>query len=201
MEKKIARITRWLDRCAKACSARSWQSALLDMECAKAELDEARSELWARAEGSARVSPVIRKAGRMTLAAALGLFLVLSVAGPLAVQTARETVSIASGPSLEWVSTDEKALLSALRRSLSDANLARLSTEPGEEYLPRGAAADDAARPADNRRNLSVLQGRENEKLQNGSSSGREFDTIITLVQIGQKALRERESAIRFDAP
>lgn len=201
MEKKIARITRWLDRCAKACSARSWQSALLDMECAKAELDEARSELWARAEGSAQVSPVIRKAGRMTLAAALGLFLVLSVAGPLAVQTAREAVSIASGPSLEWVSTDEKALLSALRRSLSDANLARLSTEPGEEYLPRGAAAADAARPADNRRNLSVRQGRENENLQNGSSSGGEFDTIITLVQIGQKALRERESAIRFDAP
>ena len=201
MEKKIARITRWLDRCAKACSARSWQSALLDMECAKAELDEARSELWTRAEGGSQASPVIRKAGRLTLTAALGLFLVLSVAGPLAVQTARETVSIASGPSLEWVSTDEKALLSALRRSLSDANLARLSTEPGEEYLPRGVAAADAARPADNRRNLSVLQGRENEKLQNSSSSGREFDTIITLVQIGQKALRERESAIRFDAP
>ncbi|TDY65087.1 hypothetical protein C8D99_101237 [Aminivibrio pyruvatiphilus] len=201
MEKKIARITRWLDRCAKACSARSWQSALLDMECAKAELDEARSELWARAEGGSQASPVIRKAGRLTLTAALGLFLVLSVAGPLAVQTAREAVSIASGPSLEWVSTDEKALLSALRRSLSDANLARLSAEPGDKIKHREPAITAAARPSDNRRNLSVLQGRENENLQNGSSSGREFDTIITLVQIGQKALRERESAIRFDAP
>jgi hypothetical protein len=201
MEKKIARIVRWLDRCSKACSAKSWQSALLDMECAKAELDEARSELWARAEGSSQASPVIRKVGRISLAAALSLFLVLSVAGPLSVQTARETVSVASGPSLEWVSTDEKALLSALRRSLSDANMARLSTEQGEEPPARESVASPAVRPADNRRNLSVRQGRKNGNLQIDSSSGREFDTIINLVQIGQKALRERESAIRFDAP
>jgi len=201
MEKKIARIARWLDRCSKACSAMSWQSALLDMECAKAELEEARAQLWARAEGSVQASPVMRRAGRLTLAAVLGLFLVLSIAGPLAVQAARETVSIASGPSLEWVSTDEKALLSALRRNLSDANLARLSAEPEENGLAGEAEATTAARQADARRNSTVRQGGAKENLQNPSSSGREFDTIITLVQIGQKALRERESAIRFDAP
>ena len=201
MEKKIARIARWLDRCSKACSAMSWQSALLDMECAKAELEEARAQLWARAEGSVQASPVMRRAGRMTLAAVLGLFLVLSVAGPLAVQAARETVSIASGPSLEWVSTDEKALLSALRRNLSDANLARLSAEPEENPLSRETEMTTVARQAESKRNSTVRQGGAKEKLQNPSSSGREFDTIITLVQIGQKALRERESAIRFDAP
>ena len=135
------------------------------------------------------------------MAAVLGLFLVLSIAGPLAVQAARETVSIASGPSLEWVSTDEKALLSALRRNLSDANLARLSAEPEENGLAGEAEATTAARQADARRNSTVRQGGAKENLQNPSSSGREFDTIITLVQIGQKALRERESAIRFDAP
>ncbi len=201
MEKKIARIARWLDRCSKACSAMSWQSALLDMECAKAELEEARAQLWARAEGSTQASPVVRRAGRMALAAVLGLFLVLSVAGPVAVQTAREAVSIASGPSIEWVSTDEKALLSALRRSLSDANLARLSAEP-EESGPAGKAeTTTVARQADSSRNSMARQRGPKEKFQNPSSSGREFDTIITLVQIGQKALRERESAIRFDAP
>ena len=199
MEKKIARIARWLDRCARACSARSWQSALLDMECAKAELEEARSELWARAEGSSRPLPAVRKAGRMTVVAVLGLFLVLSVAGPLAVQSVRETVAIASGPSLEWVSTDEKALLSALRRNLSDANLARLSEEEGVLSPEPGSAM--AERPAAVRRNVSAPAERNSGKLQIPSSSGREFDTIITLVQIGQKALRERESAIRFDAP
>jgi hypothetical protein len=137
----------------------------------------------------------------MALAAVLGLFLVLSVAGPVAVQTAREAVSIASGPSIEWVSTDEKALLSALRRSLSDANLARLSAEPEENALSRETETTTAARQADSSRNSMARQRGPKEKLQNPSSSGREFDTIITLVQIGQKALRERESAIRFDAP
>jgi hypothetical protein len=119
----------------------------------------------------------------------------------VAVQTAREAVSIASGPSIEWVSTDEKALLSALRRSLSDANLARLSAEPEENALSRETETTTAARQADSSRNSMARQRGPKEKLQNPSSSGREFDTIITLVQIGQKALRERESAIRFDAP
>lgn len=201
MEKRIARITRWLDRCAKACSAKSWQSALMDMECAKAELEDARRDLWARAEGSPQGSPAAKRAGRALVASTLGLFLVMSAAGPLAAPPAgpgevRTSVFLESASSLEWVSTDEKALLTALRRSLSDANLARLSSGAGEA-LPAAPAAKIQA-GLNERRPPAMETVR---KDQSPSHGGREFDTIINLVQIGQKALRERESAIRFDAP
>lgn len=200
MERRIGRIVRWLDRCAKACSAGSWQSALMDMECAKAELEGVRQDLWARAEGNPAGSRVVRRTGRAVTAAALGLALVMSVAGPLAAPPSgrgeRATVLAESASSLEWVSTDEKALLTALRHSLSDANLARLSVEE-EAPRPRGEAPAPVAKP----RTGAVRVREEGPEVQTPSHGSGEFDTIINLVQIGQRALRDRESAIRFDAP
>ena len=197
MEKKITRITRWLERCARACSARSWQSALLDMECAKAELDEARRELWSRVEGVPSVPSIGAKAGRLAAAASIAFFILLSLAGPLAVPPPQPTAFLSSGPSLEWVSTDERSLLLSLRKSLSDGNMARLSATAPED------------RPTEDLPPLSVVETRrfpsapvkEKEKMKTPSSSGGEFDTIMTLVHIGQQALRERESAIHYDIP
>lgn len=200
MEKRIARIARWLDRCARACSARSWQSALMDMECAKAELEEARKDLWTRAAGSPRGLPATKRISRVLMASVLGLFLIMSVAGPLAVapaDRAERASASADSPSLEWVSTDERALLTALRKSLSDSNLARLSARPeSTSGVNVVAAVAEAAKP-----NSGQLTGESGRKVQAPSPGGKEFDTIINLVQIGQRALREKEAAISFYAP
>ncbi len=198
MEKKIARISRWLDRCARACSARSWKNALLDMECAKAELEEARSELWIRAERDGEAVPSAGRAVRAVCVSCLSLLLLLSVAAPIALQPASIQVA-AEQPVLEWVTSDEKALLSALRKNLSEANLAALSgadpsVSPAEQGgIPSqsgGAAGREKSAEADKK---SLPFGR-----QRTEGTG-EMDSILALVQIGQNALRGSESPIRFD--
>lgn len=203
MEKRIARIARWLNRCAEACSARSWQSALMDMECAKAELEEARRDLWARAEGRQQPFNAAWRAARAVGASALGLFLVMASAMPLAAPAPghreRASALMESSSSLEWVSTDEKALLTALRSSLSDANLARLSALAGDAPVKAAIPAEEGTRAGF--RQKPVPAPEEAVKHQTSSHGGREFDTIINLVQIGQRSLREREPAVRFDAP
>lgn len=203
MEKRIARIARWLNRCAEACSARSWQSALMDMECAKAELEEARRDLWARAEGRQQPFNAAWRAARAVGASALGLFLVMASAMPLAAPAPghreRASALMESSSSLEWVSTDEKALLTALRSSLSDANLARLSALAGDAPVKAAISAEEGTRAGF--RQKPVPAPEEAVKHQTSSHGGREFDTIINLVQIGQRSLREREPAVRFDAP
>lgn len=203
MEKRIARIARWLNRCAEACSARSWQSALMDMECAKAELEEARRDLWARAEGRQQPFNAAWRAARAVGASALGLFLVMASAMPLAAPAPgyreRASALMESSSSLEWVSTDEKALLTALRSSLSDANLARLSALDGDAPVKAATPAEEGTRAGF--RQKPVPAAEEAVKHQTSSHGGREFDTIINLVQIGQRSLREREPAVRFDAP
>ena len=198
MEKKIARISRWLDRCARACSARSWKNALLDMECAKAELEEARSELWIRAERDGETAPASGKTVRVVCVSCLSVLLLLSVAAPIALQPA-SVQGIAEQPGIEWVTSDEKALLSALRKNLSEANLASLSgadfSLPPEEQeataaQPGAAAGRERSAGTDKK---SLPFGR-----QRTEGIG-EMDSILALVQIGQNALRESESPIRFD--
>jgi len=242
MEKKIARIYRWLERCAKACSAESWSSALLDMECAEAELEDVRSEIWTRAEGALPRRPV-RRGSLLLRVSFLSVVLIFALAAPLAMQNAvqdnRSARSSDSGsirsaePALEWVTGDEQAVLSALRKSRSEANLAWVASLGREEG--RGGGAEDAqsalgAVPRDEtagRRvalesglgsrsreirhkdasaseprssgRKSAIPGGENEILP--SSPANELDSILALVQIGQKALRERESPIRFQHP
>lgn len=202
MEKKIARITRWLERCAKACSACSWQSALIDMECAKAELENVRGELWEKAESGAESSRSVRKAGRLVFASVLGLSLILSSAVPLAVQQMTGRSASVPGPALEWVSSDEKALLAALRRSLSESNLARISEKDKEAEPDEGIVAFEEPQPVRgrNQRYSALSSALPGTRAKKTSNSGEEFDTIINLVRIGQKALRDREATIRFEA-
>ena len=191
MEKKIARISRWLDRCGRACSARSWKNALLDMECAKAELEEARSELWVRAERDGDTAPSAGKAVRVVCVSCLSILLLLSVAAPVAMQP--EFLSeAASEPALEWVTSDEKALLAVLRKNLSEANLAYLSEETSSvsSFQPEEGAGKELVRGAD-KKNIPAAK--------EWTSRDGDTDSILALVQIGQNALRGSESPIRFD--
>ncbi|NLD95729.1 MAG: hypothetical protein GX635_01310 [Synergistaceae bacterium] len=252
MEKKIARIYRWLERCAKACSAGSWNSALLDMECAKAELEDVRTEIWSKTEGAFGVRPTRR--GALALKASfLSVVLLFSLAAPLAIQSSRPASSVyqASGNVhsgehvLEWVTGDEQAVLAALRKSLSDANRAwsaaafrgetdavagesasapAMDEDPVAEektYVARAPSASEGSgasresgaetvsrrvRPKAQGELAAGSAGLKNEVVAGEdairpSSVANELDSIISLVQIGQKALRERESPIQFQRP
>lgn len=253
MEKKIARISRWLERCAKACSAGSWNSALLDMECAKAELEDVRTEIWAKNEGLFHVRPV-RRGALVLKASFLSIALIFSLAAPLAVQSSGPGAFVQrihennrSGEhALEWVTSDEQAVLAALRKSLSEANLALsaaalrgesdalpheasrapvvgeqeafteqdnlvalASSSPEESGVarePRAAAVARRGRAKDRGEPADIPAGRKNEvgageEGVRSSSGASELDSIISLVQIGQKALREKESPIQFQRP
>ena len=104
MDRKIARIYRWLERCAKACSAGSWGSALVDMECAKAELEDARSEIWARAEG-AHTAQSGKRGARVFRVALVGTAMLFAFAAPLAMQSYGPVPAaiVAEEDMLEWV--------------------------------------------------------------------------------------------------
>ena len=47
VDKKVAGIIRWLERFKKSCSAGAIESALMDAECARADLENLRLDVWA----------------------------------------------------------------------------------------------------------------------------------------------------------
>lgn len=197
MEKKIARVIRWLDRCSRACSAGSWRNALMDMECAKAELDEARQDLWTLAEGTDG-HPSLQRAVKVLGVACTALLLLLVAAIPLASppMAQNSVVVVESVPSLEWVSADEKTVLLSLRKSLSEANFGVSPEESGEMVT-----AGHPIVPSRDRRAVERTQpsGGSLERNREDTSPGRhDVDSILFLVQVGRKALEGEESPIRY---
>lgn len=180
----------------------------MEMECAKAEMDLAREELWATAQEDGNGKRLHALAFRSTRAAFVAALLLLITAAPIAnsVTIVREQgkIAIRTAPVLEWVTTDERTLLSALRKSLSEANAGSsrevfaqsdARNEGGGNAETRVSAVDRKERDVSGK--LTERAGR--ESLSAKSQPVVTGEMIYSLVQLGQKALRNSEPAIRID--
>jgi len=205
MERNVRRISKWIERCALACRLKKWPEALLEIECARAELETVRSGLWERAEeeslGGVRVSPrewvfpfrVALVGGMLLLCAALPLS--TEDPGFSAYSVARNSVTV-----LEFVTPDERDLLRAMRSSLSE--WAERSESSSGTDVPLRAESTVAAVPQGAERSVSargttrvsppstllVVRERAEEKEKRGTVP---LEDVLALVQKGERALRE----------
>ena len=195
MERRIAGIIRWLERCLSACRSGALESALMDAECARADLDRLRDEVWAALEEKhavrARKHPVVV----FVKAAGLALMVVLATATPVALfQEGR--VWTEPAVSIEWVTPDERALLGNLRKHLSESNSLAAVARDGD--LSEKNAGLRAASPVVGKavRNVSAVS----EEPSNGSNAGvPSYDRILTLLQAGEKALKNERPVIKIE--
>ena len=191
MENKIRKVQRWLERCVEACKSRSWENALADMECATAELESARKELWSVVDGS-RAAARSRRRTRRLEASFVATILVLMSAIPVAMpEPVRKAVQSMGWEDqramLEFLTRDEKALITSLRKSLSSANRFE-STED----------RDDASPPAVTEVSVASVpkpfpkRGSEPFSKNDLDDDDRPIalDEVVQLLEIGQKALR-----------
>jgi hypothetical protein len=216
-ERKLSRIERWLKRCLSACKCSSWSSAMMEIECMEAEAREFRSELWnlVSGEGAGRPRGLFREALFVhARAVALAVALVMAAELPLSKDQDRPLQAF-SGESIALISSTESDILAALRESLSNQNAGRvvLSIElpaPDEGLKNAGAAA--AAEPemtAPSREPVQAapttvaFSSKENEAQsesgveEKAPDAGPTVEEVISLIQIGQRALRVSEPAVR----
>jgi len=220
LDKRLSRIERWLRRCAAACRCGSWNSALMEVECMEAEAKGFREELWSiacdEAEGRVR-RPIRARIFTALRVSALASVLVLSAGLPLATeQDAPRTGFGFTGNSVAVLTSTEGDILDALRESLSNRNAARvvltISREEDDSLpaQPAGAAAA-AVRPArpsvaapakaDSPASEQITtKNSESRQEPAGRASAREpsVEEVISLIQVGQRALRISEPAVRI---
>ncbi|MDT8284625.1 MAG: hypothetical protein RQ767_03800 [Thermovirgaceae bacterium] len=184
MEKNLKRVHRWIDRCIAACGSQKWDSALAEVECAKAELESARETIWQKASGSGEQSPTGQIFMLSFRSLAFALLVVMVAALPISTGGyAPMGVGRTGSLTLEWVTSDEQSVLKALRTSLSDMNFAREAQSDSNITLP-GIRV-----PADQVRQQPAV-GRE-------EAGADPLDKILTLIEIGQRALRGEGSVIQ----
>jgi len=219
LDKRLSRIERWLKRCAAACRCGSWNSALMEVECMEAEAKGFREELWSiaaeEAEGRVR-RPIRARIFTALRVSALASVLVLSAGLPLATEQDAPRAGFGfTGNSVAVLTGTEGDILDALRESLSNRNAARvvltISREEDDSLSaqPAGAAAASvrparaiAAAPAkaDGPASAQTTKNSESRQESAGRASAREpsVEEVISLIQVGQRALRISEPAVRI---
>jgi hypothetical protein len=195
MEKRFRRVQRWLERCIEACRKEKWSNAVADVECARAELEAAREELWSAVSEarSAKETGYLQRALPLSVRSAiLAVAVIMAAALPLSTGTVPAAMEQAENRViLEWVTSDEKSLLTALRQNLSEMNSAR-------------NAGLESANPVSNREeDRQVARVAAPLRTQRGGVTGQaapagappgkaevSIDEILSLYEIGQRALR-----------
>lgn len=193
MENKIRKVQRWLERCVDACKSRSWENALADMECATAELESARKELWSVVDGSRAAARSRRRSKRLE-ASFVATILVLMSAIPVAMPEPMKRVVQSMGwedqrAMLEFVTRDEKALITSLRKSLSSAN--RLEEIEDREGLSQTSTTQVSVASVP-KEEIKFVRGKNADDVDGPIA----LDEVVQLLEIGQKALRRNEGFI-----
>lgn len=193
MEKKIARLRRWLDRLACACENRRWDFAVAEADCLSAELKNVREDivsLLAAEDLPHRRMFSIESVGISLRSALLSLLMLLALCAPLSVDADRpfaapqaRALPDANDEHLSWVTDEEERLIKALRSDLNNNNpsaimfaakpKARNMTaklpQPRVQVEPAAAARDASLAP----------------------------EEMLALVQAGERALHEKDPVIK----
>jgi len=209
MEGRLRRIERWIERCIAAWRAGKPEAAMAELACAKAELDMAGEEMWrfcaSKGHHKRAISPwrLLRPAGVL-----LGVVIVLATALPLSNpplskdQGGRIQRLGFDAPDLrlEFVTEDEGRLLNLLRESLSSTREEQFAdfqvSEPSLSW-DKKAEVTTPSGPEVSPRSTS---GRGEAPI-SAEASSVPLEEFLTLVQIGERALRGEDSPIIFEKP
>jgi hypothetical protein len=210
MEKRFRRVQRWLERCIEACRKEKWSNAVADVECARAELETAKDELWllvSEARAAEKAGYAERMLPLSLRSAFLAVVVVMAAAFPLSTGTVPVALEqVENKVSLEWVTRDEKRLLTSLRQNLSDMNSARNTLGEATKAETTETVGEPGQKVAKTSSTSAAVHaggsGQTGRQDLPGQSSGTKeedvtIDEILALYEIGQRALRSDSVVIQ----
>lgn len=202
VEKKIHRVMRWLERCTLAYRGESYGSALMDIECARVDFDSARDEIYDKL--NKQYNPASRKHYfvKFIRTAMASAAILLSVAAPISFM--ENTFSaVDAKSSLEWVNSDEKALLRNLREQLSNANSGWVSDLTDSSVIAYSEETEDEINGEQKSSFPSkpeqISAGKNyviEQPIRNSRTIVKNETQIFTLLKIGENALKDNPSAV-----
>ncbi|MDR1742176.1 MAG: hypothetical protein LBR38_10110 [Synergistaceae bacterium] len=172
-ERRVAFIVRWLERCLKSCGSGSLESALMDVECASADMELLRRALWEKV--GRRSGSRWHSAGMAVKTALVAALLVMATAEPLArpmyadvlSSQPQEAFSSQPQPEPQLVSTPAAPVKSAAR---------------GRREAPAKTKPETKA-----------------EEIKNAAPKAADFlpyDRVLSLVRTGERALKNEPPII-----
>ena len=208
MDRHLKRVERWLKRCVVACKCGSWSDALAEAECLEAETKGLREDLWGAVEDEALGVPdrgMAYSAFSMLKITILAMAMVLAAVIPISFDPESGILEFApQKESVVLLSSTESDIIDALRQSLSSGNSGKVvisveMTEEAEAAESGGGIAMAAERTKPAPKNTAAVRtGLPQAQAEEVAKSTRRpsADEVISLVQIGQRALRSSEPGV-----
>ena len=216
IDKKLGRIERWLKRCAASCGCGAWSSALMDIECLQAEAREFREELWAALENNKQRRADIPAWRKVFLASRIGfvaMLFVLMTGFPLSVDQDKVSYDFwAEGGSIALLTSTESEIINGLRNALSRGNRGRVVVTVDVPERPQptkmtGVASASGREPAPTQSRAGRVQETKTADVKAekkdavtppSAKAELSVEDVVSLVQIGQRALMTSDSAIEI---
>lgn len=210
MVNKISRLQRWLDRLGAACDSKHWDAAVVEADCLSAEVREVREELWklAMEEPSAAGRIFSREGMAMSFkSVVIAMLIVMFSTLPIAVESEKpwsQAGSVAQKelPSahLSWVTNDEDELLQVLRAGLNAGNpSANMALNPAFAAAPPALKKNAARNTAVQKTAVQTpgVRAAITAKPLGKTEASLTQEDMLALIQVGEKALRGGEPAIK----
>ena len=207
MERRLLRIRRWIDRSLEAWRRGNPRDVIVELECAEAEMRIAKDEILSLAVSGS--TPRRRNISQLLSSLFVAAIFLMAVALPVSMDSfngQNEANVIAKGESsslhMSLITDDEERFILALRKSLSDTNVARayeLSKAKGEGQIIKGPSSR-TSKPASS---SNVIKNEQKGLREHGhrdvSFEETMLEDFLKLVQRGEKALRDQSgTAVEF---
>ena len=192
IDKKVAGIIRWLERLKKSYSSGAMESALMDAECARADLENLRQVVWAEVRPSEQHGGVIFSrimSSLRTLSLAV-LIVMLSVV-PLSrevhvpiIQNNTSSEPVNRGPIIVIREYDPPA-----KQTVQASRPETSQVQPRKQTTQKRTAQKRAQTPQ--------VHEASPAKTQASSRTVVPYDKVYSLIQTGQRALKNNSTVIK----
>ena len=189
-DKKIAGIIRWLERLKKSYSSGAMENALMDAECARADLENLRLDVWATLDPQAKsenkiFSRILNFARVSSLAAIIVLLAVFPISkeiqAPAVIEHEKEKITLAQPIIIVRENKENK----------NDNNIEAVEVKPELK-------AKKPARPANIKK---IAQEKSQTQIQTAKNEPEQktiaYDKVFSLMQTGERALKNNRSVIK----
>jgi hypothetical protein len=212
MKKRIERIQKWLDRLKTACEKNRLDSAVQEADCLSAEVREARNHLWEMLEESQeqhkRTNLLHNFLSTGVKSTGIALIVVLVSTLPLAVESEKKVISQTAIPKdvsqigKVTAAADSDYLYNKLSKKIGNSSVHKLPVENIGSLQTKVRPAEASVKHVAVPKEITDSE-RSNVTERNKDSVGAVQNTItneelITLVQVGEKALRGNSPAIKL---
>lgn len=190
VDRKVAGIIRWLERMKKSYSDGAIENALMDAECARADLENLRNDVWQKVKSPVHKSSFDRTI-RILKCVSLAVIVILFHVGPIAkdnvpVQSVREEIKALT-------QTQPKPII--IVREYEHENEKENKEEKTDAKVTKVKSSQKTSR-------RQVTQRKSDNKpapkavTRQASQKTVPYDKVLSLVQTGQRALKENSSVI-----